>query len=215
MEDYGSNAKNAQKAEEAKKDRPKLEQITESVPQVKKKGLGQKMKSLVAEADFRGAVRYVVHDVLIPATRNLIVDASTRGIERVMYGPEHTSRRGSGTSYSYGPMTSYNRPPSSGFGGFSSSRNAPPINANSRTSRSYQDDVILSSRADAERVLDMLKTIIDQCDFVSVGDLRDMCGLASTHTDQLWGWVNLIGVNIRQIREGFIIELPPVESAPR
>jgi len=73
-------------------------------------------------------------------------------------------------------------------------------------------DIILASKAEAEMVLDGLSTIISQYDVASVADLHDLVGLPTTFVDNNWGWTRIGGSNIRQIREGFLLDLPPVES---
>ncbi len=59
----------------------------------KKKGLGRKFKELFVSADAKSVIAYVAADVLLPAARNMIVDASTKGIERMMYGESNPPGR--------------------------------------------------------------------------------------------------------------------------
>jgi hypothetical protein len=53
--------------------------------------------------------------------------------------------------------------------------------------------------------------IIDVYKVASVTDLHDLVGLPSTYVDNKWGWENLSYANVRQIREGYLLDLPPVE----
>jgi hypothetical protein len=146
--------------------------------------------------------RYVIHDVLIPAARNTIVDASTKGIERMMYGDSAMRRR----AYGPGPRVTYNNPIYRG-----TPRQAPPVQLGSRT-RAARDDIILNSREEAELVLERMNDIIDTYEVASVADLNDLVGLPTNHVDNKWGWIYLGDVHIRQIREGYLIDFPPPEA---
>lgn len=90
-------------------------------------------------------------------------------------------------------------------------RSAPPIDPRSRSSRSLMDDIILSNRDEAEMVLETLTGIIDQYEVASVADLKEMVGLRVTPIDVKWGWVYLGGTKVVQVRDGYLIDLPPAE----
>jgi hypothetical protein len=72
-------------------------------------------------------------------------------------------------------------------------------------------EIILISRDEAELVIERLTDIIDKYEVASVADLHDLVGLPTTYVDNKWGWSVLNSVGVRQIREGFLIDLPPVE----
>lgn len=82
-------------------------------------------------------------------------------------------------------------------------------------SRQARDDVvILATRSEAELVLERLGDIIDKFEVASVGDLHDLLGLPQTHVDQKWGWTYVGDASIRQVREGYLLDLPlaaPIE----
>lgn len=205
MQDYHGNSKK-KKAAIGKEEKPKvLARVTSDDVVVQKKSLGRKAKDLFIEADFKGVIHYVAVDVLLPAARNMIVDASTKGIERMMYG--ESVRRGR-SIHSGGPRITYNNPVSRGFG---EPRFAPRVDRNPRGQRKTADDYIISSREEAELVLERMNDIIDNYDVVSVADLCELVGLPASHTDNKWGWGYLGNVPIRQIREGYLIDLPPAE----
>lgn len=203
---------NADKEKAVAEDKPEkvVEKIVETKVIVKKKGIGQKIKNLFAEADFRGVVHYVAVDVLIPAARNMIVDGATEGIHRIIYGERRGPRSmyGGGPS---GPRISYSTPVNRS--GSPLSRHAPPQSERlgARMSRHIRDDFILVSRSEADLVLERLGDIIDSYQVASVADLKDLMGVPSTHVDQKWGWTFVGDAAVRQVRDGFIIDLPPEE----
>lgn len=73
---------------------------------------------------------------------------------------------------------------------------------------------IISRREDAERVLEMMAHRLDKYEVVTVADLNDMLGISSEWTDTRWGWIDIRDAQIRQIREGWRLELPDAEELP-
>lgn len=71
--------------------------------------------------------------------------------------------------------------------------------------------MILVSRDEAQLVLDTLIDIIDTYEFASVADLYDLAGLPTTYVDNKWGWGSLQYAEVRQVREGYLLDLPNVE----
>jgi hypothetical protein len=201
--DYQGNA-NKDKEKKAKPEK-RVEKVVSSEVIVQKKSLGRKFKDTFIEADLKSVVRYLLSDVLLPAARNTIVDASTKGIERMIYGEAAMRRRSMGA----GPRITYNSP-------INRFRDATPERSRltpgeSRSPRHSRDDFILSSREEAELVLERMNDIIDTYEVVSVADLNDLVGFPTSYIDNKWGWIYLGDVQIRQIREGYLIDLPAAE----
>jgi len=144
---------------------------------------------------------------MLPAARNLIVDASTKGIERMIYGESAMRRRGIGAP---GPRVTYNSPINRG--GYSPSRPPSITPGESRSPRHSLNDFILSSREEAELVLERMNDIIDTYEVVSVADLNELVGFPTSFVDNKWGWIYLGDVQIRQIREGYLLDLPSAEQ---
>lgn len=203
--DYQGNAK--KNKEEGKAPEKKIEKVIVTEVVVQKRSIGRKFRDLFIEADLRSVAKYVVSDVLLPAIRNTIVDASTKGIERMMYGESSIRRR----NYGMGPRITYNNPVNRGYSSSPLSRHAPAIERGPRSSRHSRDDFILSSREEAELVLERMNDIIDTYEVVSVADLNELVGLPTSHVDNKWGWIYLGDVQVRQIREGYLLDLPPAE----
>ena len=185
-----------------------VEKVVKGEVVAKKKPLGRKIKDLFIEADFRSVTAYIIYDVLIPAARNTIVDASTKGIERMMYGESAIRRRNAGP----GPRITYNNPIHRGGYRDTGSLRPPGLTpGESRSPRHQLSDFILSSREEAELVLERMNDIIETYEVVSVGDLNELVGFPSTFQDNKWGWNYLGDVQIQQIREGYLINLPSAE----
>lgn len=205
MEDYTSNSKKSKETGPAKKDKT-VEKVVTGEVVVQKKGLGRKFKELFIEADFRSVAGYVVSDVLIPAAKNMIVDSGTKGVERMMYGDTSPHRRGMNRGNG-SRVTMYNSPINRGHREIGPSRR-PPMEPRGRRP---QADFILASRDEADLVLERMNDIIDNYDVVNVADLNELLGMPTTYTDNKFGWVYLGDTQIRQIREGYLLDLPPAE----
>lgn len=217
MDELPSNAQGLGPAKEpdkkTKKDKKPLEKITTGEVEVRPKGLAYKAKNLFFGDEARSAVRYITDDVLFPALRNLVVDTTTKFIERAIYGDKTPPSR---RTYGSGPSrATYSTPVSRAGayqGPFASRNQALSERQSPRRRNNMQiDEIIISSKADAEAVLDMLKTVIDQYESASVQDLKDLLGWPSQFTDINYGWTALGSADIHPVREGYLLDLPPAE----
>lgn len=167
----------------------------------RKKPIGARLKTIFFGGDVDSAGRYIVAEVLIPAFRNVVVDAASKGVERMVYGDSGQSRP---RSQEYRPRVTYNTPISR-----SPQRGHLPDQP-SRPMRTRNDDteLIFGSRADAELVLERLSDISDQYNVASLADLNEIVGLPTSPVDNKWGWESVRYAEIRQTRDGFLLQLP-------
>lgn len=204
MPDYTGNSK---KARDADNRPPKVvERVIVTDVIVHKKGLGRKMKDLFIAADFKTVVRLVAADVLLPAAKNMLYDAWTATGQRTLFGETSTRHRG----LNMGPRVTYNSPINRGYRD-SPLRNAPTVSPDPRSSRIARDEFVISTREEAELVLEAMNDIIEKYDVVSVADLNELIGQATSPIDVRFGWTNLKNVQIQQLREGFLINFPQAE----
>ena len=168
--------------------------------------LGRRFKNLFLGADAGGVARYLTNDVLMPAMRNLIVDATNKGMERMVYGEvSHRPRSTPGH-----PRVSYQspvnrRPRDRG----TMLPDQPPYSRQQRPPDS--GDIIIASREEAELVLERLIDITDKYEIASMADFYELLGLPNTFIDNKWGWSSLRHVEVHQVREGYLIDLPNPE----
>jgi len=200
MDNFPANSKNpvGAKAEKAAK---KVEKVVSGNVVQKKKGFGSKFKDVFLGGDFNSATRYIAAEVLLPALRNMIVDATSKGVERMIYGDQMARRAGmQGRSrMSYNSISS--RP----------DRPYLPGQARSVARQRASDDIILVSREEAELVVERICDLIAEFHVASVSDLNALLGLQSTYVDEQWGWTDQRFINVRQVREGWLVDMPPVE----
>lgn len=212
-DEFPSNSKNpVGDNANAKKPKKDVQKVVKGEVVLRPPSIGKRIKGIFFGGEFKGATRYIFGEVLIPAMKNMFVDAATQGVERVVYGDRQVRRRGI-TPMEYGrPRISYDRIQDRFERQSTRSAMLPdqPPRFNT-SSRPRESDIILADRQDAEAVLDQLETIVDTYNVVSVGDLQDMLGRPSSHTDMKWGWSSLNGSRIDQVRNGYLLTLPPVE----
>jgi hypothetical protein len=190
---------------------PKIEKVVTGEVKVKKKGLGDKAKDLLIAVDLKSVANFVATDVLLPALRNLIVDTTSKGVERMMYGDRPQYRRPGGT---YGGRVTYNTTATEMGGAYRPMPNAmrPDPGMTSSASRQSRDNFVIVSKPEADQVLDTMLAALDQFGVVAVADLHELVGHPVSHVDHKWGWYSLAGAQIRQIREGYMLDLPPATA---
>ena len=187
----------------------KVEKVVSGEVVKRNKSLGRKFKELFFDGQFKSAAQYIVTGVLLPSLKNMVVDATTKGVERMVYG-ENAPRRTPTSILDYGrPKISYNQPIERMMqkGRSVMLPDQPPI-ANARRDIG---EIIVASREEAELVLERLTDIVDKYEIASVADLLDLLGLPSTFVDNKWGWTSLGHSGVRQIREGYLLELPTIQ----
>jgi len=213
--DYQGNPNNPKrgKVELSPKPEKNIQSVVTNKVVIQKKSLGRKFRDLLIEADFKSVSRYVFFEVMLPAAKNTIVDMSTKGIERMMYGDAAIRRRNYNLGSSRTTYTNYSAPSSRLYREPTVSRYAQTMPGPQvpRAARPARDDFVISTREEAELVLEKMNDILEQYDVVCVGDLFELLDQPTTPIDYKWGWLYLGDVHIRQIREGFLLDLPPAD----
>lgn len=216
MEDYPANSRAAKQRTETP--RPKAAQekkiekvVTGSVVQ-RKRSLGKRFHDTFVGGDSRSVGQYIVMDVLVPATKDMIHDVITSYVERMLFPDSRPigGRRRSSSSSSVGRIN---------YGGASSSIRRDPREEDRRRhvssgSRSKHDfgEIILEKRVEAEEVIDRMIDQIREYGQVSIADLYDMVDVTSQFTDNKWGWYDLEGARVRYVNGGYLLDLPrPVD----
>jgi hypothetical protein len=203
---------NPNKSTEPKPDKQIEKVVTGDVIQ-KPKSIGHKFKNVFFGGDLKNSARYVAGDVLLPAIRDLLVDAISNGAKRFIYGESMYRRRVT----EYRPRVQYNSPVNRGPYGSSPPDpryrpNLPDQPNRWRQEKHESNDIILSRREDADLVVERLIDILDKYEVASLADLYDLLGWTASPIDNKWGWTYLGKVEVRQVRDGYLIDLPPLEA---
>ena len=204
MEEYKSNSyrsKEIQKNETNENNKTpdrKVEKIVTGVVKTKKKSkISQAMDNFISE-DAKNVKSYVLGEVLIPAIKKAISDIVTDGIDIILYGETRgKNRRSTADRVSY-------RSYYDDRGGRNRMNERQAIMAGSY---SY-DDIILSTRGEAEDVLSRMDELIETYGLVRVADLYDLVGITGNYTDNKYGWMNIRNAEIIRVRDGYMIKMP-------
>ena len=94
MQDFPGNRWRAQEGSDEPPGPKRIEQITSADAEYRERGLGRKVKDTFIGGTARGAVEYVVADVVVPTIRDLLFESFQSGMERLIFG-ESRIRRGS------------------------------------------------------------------------------------------------------------------------
>jgi hypothetical protein len=216
MQDFPANSR---RAEQAANEPKKIAPVTSATVEQRKKGLGRKFKETFVVGDARTTRDYVIFEVMIPAVRDMMFDAVEGAFKRMIYGESARHRPGA-TSGGYPGLGHVN------YGGYSSikptggpgsrpAQTSQPQRQLSRMSKARNsfDEIIIPDRHGAEEVIERMFDILSQYGSVSVADLYELTGLASSHTDIKWGWTQLRGAKAIRLRQGgFVLDLPEPQA---
>lgn len=172
----------------------------------RKQPLGRQFRQVFFQGEEpRMAMGYMVEHAVVPALKEMTLDAVTSLFERMIYGNTRSNRRSAPTS---GPLgyVAYNRmqrgpePPTA--------RAPTQLSRPSRMRHAF-DEIVINTRPEAEEVLDRMFDLISRYDAATVADLYELTGISSSHADHKWGWEDLRGSNVGRVRGGgYLLELP-------
>ncbi len=199
IEQFPSNSLHDQKEAETKK-------IV-----IKQVATGRRITKNVVITTLKSVGSYILFDILIPAAKNTLSDMINNGSDMILFGEpkawkrdrERSAPRVSYTSY-------YDRDKDR-------NRNYDREHRDRVYGRSVFDsnEIILPGRDDAEQVRQSMFDIFDQYGAVTVSEFLELVGLPDEYTDRNYGWTNLRDVEVRRIRDGYIISLPDPRPLPR
>lgn len=179
-----------------------------------KKPLGRKFKDIFVGGEAKSVWQYIAMDVLVPAAKDMVSDAVSQGIDRMLFGdrgPRYSSPRRRGSSPGY---VSYNRYAPQTRRHERERHEEPRISRRARASHDF-DEILLSTRVEAEQVLERMFDLIQRYDQATVSDLYDLVGLTGNFTDESWGWYDLRNSGITKVRNGYLLDLPAPEQLDR
>ncbi len=200
MDEFPPNVKRPPETEE--KD---IHRVTSSDPKRRKKSLGKQFRETFISGSGRTAAQYVAFGVVLPALKDLVYEAGSGYLEKVMFGDTRAKRGGSAPTHfgytNYQQVKTVKAP----------TMVVTPMSRRARARHDF-DEIVLASRAEAEDVLERLYDALDKYDSVSVADLYVLVGEKIEHTDHIWGWTDLRGSSVSRLRnQGWLLDLPGPE----
>lgn len=197
MENYQSNSFKSKELE-AKQPEKKLTKVANA--KLKKKSEIQKIAETFVAEDLNKVKNAVLMDVIVPAVKKVISDIVTNGIDMLLYGEVKHNKTTPTSKIGYNSM--YN------------SQNQANAARVARSSYIY-NDIILSSRGEAEEVLNQMNEIIGTYGVVSVADLCEIVGVTGEFTDNKYGWSDIRDAYVERSKDGYMLKLPralPISS---
>ena len=201
MEEYKPNSykyKNSQREEKKETDEKKVTSIVSGKTKTKKNDVRKFTNAFISE-DVGDVKSYVFGDVLIPSLKKLIYDTIKYTMKMLLFSEVKGRKSGSASS----PFVSYRncfdeRDPADRFS---------VASPKGRNVFDY-DDIIFTSKGDAEATLMEMDNIIDAYGFVTVMDLYDLAGQTAPYTSNKYGWTSLRNAETIRVRDGYVIKLP-------
>lgn len=210
-EDYPNNSHAAKERLRATDVTPKkepIQKVTKGNVRQRKKPFGRRFAEAFGAKEGQGVLEYVIYDIIIPATKNMIVDSIIDGAEMAILGEVRGRRRRPGdrgsTRFAYDRVSyrddDYRR-----------NRRDDRYDQDDRRARSTMrdyEDIIFDTKTDADEVIGQMVELIDTYGQVTIADLYDLAGLTPEYTVGNYGWTNLRDASPRRIRNGYILDLP-------
>jgi len=181
--------------------RDPISKIVEGNVVSRKQPLWKRFSRTMLAEDAGNVGEYILTDVIIPATKNLIVDMVGQSIERILFGTSRGRIRRSPLGASLREQVNYSR------------LSSEPRRSMTREARARHDfnEIVLENRTEAIEVVEALVDRIARYGAVTVADLYDFVGTTGSFADQRWGWTDLTTADVRQVPGGFLLDLPGPE----
>lgn len=200
-------------------EREKIESVVKGKVKQKKKGLLERLVVGMIGPDGLSRVGdHILHNIVIPTVRNTVQTSLKTGVDMIFRPDQPPTQYYGGTPVN--PYTQYHTTPQPKVV-YSSRQNSytPPSGVGTGRASLGQsrynnrvEDYAIPSYEDALEVLARIRELASQYGAVSVSDYYDLIGIDTQYTHALYGWrpEDLFTVNIRDVRDGFLLVLPPV-----
>lgn len=190
VENYPSNSHKSRDEKEQKKREPV---VTSGVKKQEKSAV-EKAKNEVFATDARDVKDYILHKVVGPKIRRLVVEVGNTALGMLILGDDWSPSRSSG-----GTRIHYND--------ISKRRDDDDYTPRTRRSTYDYEDLIFETERDAQRVLEEMCDILDAVGYVTIGDMYDAAKQPTLSTDYNYGWRDLRNAKVRPVEDGYIISL--------
>lgn len=194
MEDYKPNSHRYKEEQKEKEREKKVEKVVTGKVVTKKKSKFSQFTDEFISEDAKNVKSYIFGEVLIPAIKKAISDIVTDGIDMILYGESRGGRKRS-TADRVSYVNYYDR-------------GNKPSNKQPTGSLYSIDNIFLTTRGEAEEVLERMDEIMDTYGLVRVTDLYDLVGITGNYTDNKYGWTNIRNAEIVHTRDGYHIKMP-------
>lgn len=208
----------AEEKESVEAERDKLDRVVSSPVKQKKKGLLERLViGFIGPDGLPRVGDHILHNIVVPTLKNTAQTSLKTGIDMIFRPEQQPPTYYSGqTSNPYmnnyhttpTPVRNpYTAPTTSNYRQGTGKASLEPRRHSNRV-----EDYAIASYEDALEVLARIREQAHAYGTVSVHDYYDLIGVDTQYTHALYGWrpEDLFTVNIREVRDGFLLALPPV-----
>lgn len=190
--------------------------VTDGVIQ-QKRPLGRRIKENLFSDDAGGVGKYVLMGVLLPAFKDMIVDAGQAALIRAVHGANAPGARTGGAivagsiANSVGQFGNFNYGTKSVWADPRKQVAAPETMGMNVQGINFQD-IIINNRPAAEKIIQEMGELLQNYGSVTVGDLYDLIGVTTDDFPvENYGWRGLPGAGIQRVPNGYLLVLPRPE----
>ena len=202
LEEYRSNSLKVRNGEVTPEEPEKIvgSVVTGSTSTKKQNGLSKFANSIITES-FENVGSWLFSEVVIPNIKKAISDLVTNGVDMLLYGKAS------------GPRSSSSSISKVSYGSYYSKPEREVVRAGSDGSSVTYDDIIFSSRGDAEAVITAMEDVIGKYGSVSVADFFELSDVpAPNYTLNKYVWTSVRNAQVLRCRDGYIIKMPRAKA---
>lgn len=206
---YAAKSSLAQKPVEEEK--PKLGGTIQGGVSLKRKTPGQRFtETFLNNGDVKTVGQTILLDVIVPALKEMIFSAGRDALSMFLWGDTRASNKGGLRSYG-GIVRDYS---SISTNSISRSRDRDRVDIYRPEDSVRYNNLVFEIRGDAENILFNMRDYINTYDDIQIIKLyelvREQTGIQipMTSQDAKFGWSDLTNATVRQVRGGYLLELP-------
>ena len=203
-------AKSSLAKQQEEKERPKLQADIQGGVSLKRKTPGQRFVDRFIKTDLQTVGSTLFDDVIVPAILDMLYKAGHDALSMFIYGDTRGSRTGGlktigGIVRDY---TSYSRD------SISRTRDRDRVDIYRSEDSVKYNNLVFEIRGDAENILFNMRDYINTYDDIQIIKLyelvREQTGIQipMNAQDAKFGWSDLTNACVRQVRGGYLLELP-------
>lgn len=211
MEEFPNNSQRAKQGSPQDID---IEKIIEGDATVRKPSGWKRFRQSFIAGDASSVGEHVFWNLMLPAAQDAIADMARTFIEMMIYGYKRNRYSGPGGPpvVGFGSTSKFNY---SGISSGSRQISGPGAPAMEPHQRFSPNDIIVATRAEADGIISRMFEILEEYHAVTVANLYALVGVSADYMDHKYGWTNLDSADVRRVREGVLLVLPPPQDLGR
>lgn len=154
----------------------------------------------------KSMIDHVTDDIIRPGLINLLYDAGNGILKQVLYGDSNYRANNSSSNRTNYVMFGSKKSSSTPY-----SRPEVPSQQPLRYAGYELQDICFKSRVDGMIVLDQINDIMQNEHKLRVAELYEIMDMPAPFTTNNYGWTDISQASLQQHRDGWRLDMPPVE----